>query len=247
MKKYKLIIAYDGTRFSGWQVQPNGISIQETLEKAMEILFQEKILITGSGRTDAGVHAYNQVAHFSIDREIDCRRVRHALNGILPETIQVLGILETDLKFHAQHSAKGKCYIYYLNLRSVRSPFIRVYSWHISRPLDISAMKEASRYLLGTHNFTSFSNQSHLGACKNDPVRTLKRIDFIEWEEGIKLVFEGDGFLYKMVRNIVGTLVEVGKNKYRAQDVKRILEAKDRKEAGHAAPPQGLFLNYVTY
>lgn len=247
MTKYKLILSYDGTSFSGWQVQPNGVSIQEKLEEAFLILLKEKVNVIGSGRTDAGVHALNQVAHFIFDGPLDCRKITFALNGLLPPGIRIQALLKTDPNFHAQHSAKGKCYYYYLNLDSVKSPFFGPFSWHISRNLDLSAMKAAAKILVGTHDFTSFSNQQHLGACKKDPVRTLFRLDFVDWAYGIRLEFEGDGFLYKMVRNIVGTLQEVGTGKLKVEDIPLILEARDRQRAGHAAPPQGLFLAYVIY
>lgn len=244
---YKLTIAYDGTAYCGWQVQPNGISIQEIVQKQASIILREKIVVIGSGRTDAGVHALGQTAHFHSSPIENFSRFQKSLNDLIPKDIRILHIEEAAKDFHAQYSATGKIYHYYLHLDRVIDPFKRLYSLHVRGKIDLEVLKEASRVFLGTHDFTSFANEAHKGSAAKDPVKTLKRLDIVEQPGGVCLEFEGDGFLYKMVRNIVGTLLEVAEGKYPKEDLPRILAARDRKAAGQAAPPQGLFLVKVKY
>lgn len=244
---YKLTIAYDGTAYSGWQVQPNGISIQELIQEKASIILREKTIVIGSGRTDAGVHAMGQVAHFHSLPIQNLSRFQMSLNRLLPKDIRILLVEEVQQDFHARYSAIGKIYHYYLHLDRVIDPFKRLYSLHVKGDIDLSTLKEAALVFLGTHDFTSFANEAHLGSASRDPVRTLKRLDIVEQPGGVCLEFEGDGFLYKMVRNIVGTLLEVAAGKCSKEDLPRILAARDRKMAGHAAPPQGLFLMKVHY
>jgi len=246
MKNYKMTIAYDGTGFSGWQVQPNGISIQQKLEEALCLVLREPTIVTGSGRTDAGVHAHRQIANFKTISDHSPSRIHRSLNGLLPPEIRVLDLGIADPSFHARFQAKGKCYTYRLTLGPVQPPHYRHYSWHVPWPLDLALMKEAASHLIGTHNFAAFTNESPSKE-DMDLTRTLHRIDFVPWEFGICLEFEGDGFLYKMVRNIVGTLIEVGSLKTTPQEVQHILLSQDRRKAGQAAPPHGLTLSYVTY
>lgn len=247
MARYKLLIAYEGTNYRGWQMQPNGVSIQSTVEEALKVIFRNEIRVFGAGRTDAGVHALEQAAHFSLKQDADPYKVRSSLNGLLPLDIRVLSVEKVSESFHAQYSAIGKIYRYRLHLERIRSPFKRGYAWHIPYPIDIGKMKEASKHFLGTHDFTSFANESHRGVAAHDPVRALERITFVEEEGGIYLEFEGEGFLYMMVRNIVGTLVEVAKGKISVDEIPGIFKALDRRKAGQAAPPQGLFLVKVQY
>lgn len=245
-KNYKLTVAYDGSSFSGWQVQPNGVSIQEKLEHALFLILKEKVHVTGSGRTDAGVHAAAQIANFKTDRPFDLNRALYSLNGILPPEIRVLDLSSAPPSFHARFSAKGKCYTYRLTLGPVQPPHWRHFSWHIPWKIDLPSMERAASYLIGEHNFSAFTNESVSKDAK-DLVRNLQRIDFVPWEFGTVIEFEGNGFLYKMVRNIVGTLVEVGSSKRKPEEIEAILASQDRKKAGQAAPPLGLFLSRVIY
>jgi len=245
--KYKLILSYDGTRYGGWQIQPNTTSIQTLVANALKIALRVETPVVGSGRTDAGVHALGQAAHFEYDREIDCHRLLASLNGLLPEDIRVLTISKVPLDFHARYSATGKIYHYHLHLERIMNPFKRLYSAHILHPVDRLLLAEAARFFIGTHDFTSFANEAHSGTASRDPIRTLRRLDIVEEEGGVRLEFEADGFLYKMVRNIVGTLMDISCHKINIKDLPSIFLAKDRKRAGHAAAPQGLFLVSVLY
>lgn len=245
---YKLTLAYDGTHYSGWQIQPNAISIQELVQKAVATLLGAKhISVIGSGRTDAGVHAKGQIAHFKTDHLFDLSRLLLSLNGLLPRDIRVKKVELAPADFHAQYSAIGKEYHYHLFLDRIMDPFCRLYSWHVMRQIDLSLLIKAGGAFVGTHDFTSFANESHCGAVVKDPVRTVHRLEIIQSDGGVRLEFEGNGFLYKMVRNIVGTMVDVASMKRPLSDIPLIFGAKDRRQASAAAPPQGLFLMRVDY
>ncbi len=245
--KYKLLIAYQGTRYSGWQVQPNATSIQFLIEEAMFTVLRKNTHVTGSGRTDRGVHALEQVAHFSTDTDIDTDKLSFSLNGLLPLDIRILSIETAAPDFHARYSATGKIYHYYILEKGVQNPFKHHYATPLSYPLDHQILKKAAHYFIGKHDFTSFSNEAHKGSASRNAVRTLKRLDIFKREGEIVLEFEADGFLYKMVRNIVGTLLDVARGKIPLDDIPHIFEAKDRKKAGSCAPPQGLFLVKIHY
>lgn len=248
MHCYKLLITYDGTHYNGWQIQPNAPSIQEHLQNALKVLLKKtEVSLIGSGRTDAGVHAYGQVAHFKHEEQMDLEKLLFGLNGIIPRDIRVKTIEEVPLNFHAQYSAIGKEYHYHLYLDRIMDPFRRLYSWHVHKRLDLDLLAQAAPLFCGTHDFTSFANEAHAGSASRNPVRTLYRLDLIPVDGGIRLEFEGDGFLYKMVRNIVGTLVDVASHKRPIEDISMIFESKDRRCASKAAPPQGLFLMRVNY
>jgi tRNA pseudouridine38-40 synthase len=243
--KYRMRLAYDGTRYSGWQIQPNSDSIQEIIEKALLTILKKPVRLIGAGRTDAGVHALGQVAHFCINTPLDCQRSGYALNGMLPHDIRIKELDQVDASFHAQYSAISKEYHYNLWLEKTIDPFYRLYRHHVYDPkFSVALLKEAACFLLGSHDFTTFAN---IGGSVATTVRTLTRIDLVLQEGGIRLEFEGDGFLYKMVRNIVGTLLEVAKGRRRPEEIPALLAAKDRRKAGPAAPPQGLFLIKVNY
>lgn len=244
---YKLIIAYDGTGYSGWQKQSNGLSIQEMIQKQLSLLLREEIKLKGSGRTDAGVHASGQVAHFHTISSINIYRFQHSLNALLPKDIRVHTMQEISMTFHAQHSALGKVYHYHLDISHVQHPFKRLYSLHINEKLDVDLLKKAAQLLIGTHDFTSFANEAHLGSAARNPIRTLKRLDVIEEENEIRLEFEADGFLYKMVRNLTGTLLSVARGLIKLEEIPLIFEAKDRQQAAKSAPAHGLFLFHVHY
>lgn len=245
--KYKLTLSYDGTGYGGWQVQPNAISIQSLVQKALSTATRQEILLTGSGRTDAGVHALGQVAHFSLPSPADAHKLLASLNGLLPHDIRALSLQEVDPSFHARYSSIGKTYHYHIHLDRILDPFARLYRLHVLHKIDLDRLKKASLHFIGTHDFTSFANEAYRGSASRDAVRTLRRLDILEQDGGIRLEFEGDGFLYKMVRNIVGTLIEVGYGKLSSDQIPEILNAKDRRCAGKAAEPHGLFLVHVQY
>jgi len=248
MQCYKLTLATDGTHYNGWQIQSNAPSVQQHLQEALTtFLGGEYAPLIGSGRTDAGVHALNQIAHFKTERSVDLNRLKLAFNGLLPRDIRVNKVEIASPQFHSRYSAIGKEYHYYLNLERVMDPFRRLYSWHLLRKLDIPLLHEAASLFIGTHDFTSFANEQHRGSVARNPVRTIYRLDIVPSENELCLKFEGNGFLYKMVRNIVGTLVDVASMKLSLADVVSIFEAKDRKRASKAAPAHGLFLVRVDY
>lgn len=247
MLKYKLSISYDGTRYGGWQVQPNATSIQTLIENALETALRKSIKLIGSGRTDSGVHALNQVAHFSFDGTVDQEKLHHSLNGLLPDDIRIQNITQVAEDFHARFSAKGKIYHYRIDCGSIQNPFTRLYAYHLPYPIDLELLKEAAKIFVGKHDFTSFSNEAHRGSAARDPVRTLSRLDVLERGDEIVLEFEGNGFLYKMVRNITGTLLDIARGKIPITDIESIFEAKDRSKAGTTAPAHGLFLVDVKY
>lgn len=248
MQCYKLTLAYDGSAYSGWQIQPNGTSIQQQLQEALSSLLKgENVAVIGSGRTDAGVHALNQIAHFKTEHEFPPHRLLLALNGLLPRDIRIKKVEIAPLEFHSQYSAIGKEYHYHCYLDRVMDPFRRLYCWHILRKLNLNLLREAAALFVGTHDFTSFANESHAGAVMKNPVRTIYSLEIYPVEGGLRLEFKGNGFLYKMIRNIVGTLVDVASQRLTVADVISIFEAKDRRRASCAAPPQGLFLVKVDY
>lgn len=244
---YKLLIAYDGTQYGGWQVQPNAISIQALVQDAVRTFSRQEVSVIGSGRTDAGVHATGQVAHFKTLSELDIHRLLASLNGMLPRDIRVLRIEEVPFQFHAQRSALSKTYHYHLWLDRVQSPFKRLYSLHVHDKIDLTLLKHAATQFIGTHDFTSFANEAHTGSAAYDAVRTLERLDVISEEGGVRLEFTGNGFLYKMVRNMTGTMLEVASGKLDVSEIPKIFSARDRRQAGQAVPPHGLFLVNVKY
>lgn len=245
--KYKVLISYDGTGYCGWQIQPNSLSIQAIIQNALTIILREKILIIGSGRTDAGVHALGQVAHFSTNQPIDLSKTLLSLNGLLPKDIRIKSLYPVVYDFHARYSALGKIYRYHLDLSPFLNPFKRFYACHIPHPFDRRRLKDAAQFFIGTHDFTSFSNEAQRGSAAKNPVRTLKRLDILEEEFSIILEYEANGFLYKMVRNITGTLIDVAKGKLSFESIPRIFSSRDRRAAGSVAPAKALFLTQVLY
>ena len=245
MRNIRLLIEYDGTNYHGWQVQPNALTIQEVLEKKIEVMTREPVRLIASGRTDAGVHALGQVANFQTPSSIPADGFQRGLNSLLPPDIIVRSAEEVDTQFHAQYGAKRKTYRYVILNYEVPSAISRNYSWHLPLPLDVQAMQEAGGLLLGRQDFTSFQGAD---ADTEDPVREVYRAEWsVEEKNFLHFTIEADGFLKHMVRNIVGTLAEVGRGKLSLQDFKRILGARDRRQAGITAPAQGLFLVEVKY
>ncbi len=247
MNRYKLLISYDGTSFAGWQVQNNATAIQPLIQRALQTFFRHPIDLTGSGRTDAGVHAMGQVAHFDTEIPFAREKLLLSLNALLPPTIRTRHVIPVAPDFHARYKAKSKIYHYHLHLDPILDPFSRLYAYHVGVPLDLDRMQKAIPYFLGTHDFTSFANQPHRGTASYDPIRTLYRLECIAQKGGVRLEFQADGFLYKMVRNITGLLLDIGWGRCLAEAIPDILNARDRKKAGTSAPPHGLFLMEVLY
>ena len=247
LQTYKLTIAYDGTHYCGWQVQPNGLTIQGVIENALKIYCKEPIRLIGAGRTDSGVHAKGQVAHFRTEQDLNPLNLKRALNGILPLSIRIMNAELADTHFHAQRSAHSKEYHYSIALGDVALPFIQPYVWHERRHLNIPLLKESTHLFIGRHNFSAFANAQESGAAGKNPFRTIFRLDCIDTEYGIRLEFEGNGFLYKMVRNITGMLVAVASGKRRADEITLLLLGAPRCSAARAAPPTGLTLIKVSY
>ncbi len=247
MYKYKLHIAYDGTNYSGWQIQHHSLSIQQLVQDAVCTLVKEATNVIGSGRTDAGVHALDQVAHFRVHTKQDPVYLLKALNGILPKDIRIKNVEEVDIHFHAQRSATAKEYHYHLALGPIVSPFERLYVWHMPYKIDLERLNDACKLFIGTHDFRSFANAAHTGAAAKNSVRTITKAEPIVQGDKVTLVFQADGFLYKMVRNIVGMIINVASGKKELSDIEATFKALDRRAAPSAAPAQGLFLAKVYY
>lgn len=247
MHKYKLLIAYDGTNYSGWQIQANALSIQSLIEKALHTLLKHPTSLTGAGRTDAGVHAHGQVAHFCSEKTLDLSRTQASLNGLLPLDVRILDIEHVTDDFHARYSAISKEYHYHLHLDLAQNPLKRLYSYHVLHRTNTTLLQEAALLFVGTHDFTSFASKALYGCAAKNPVRTIFRLDVIPEPGGLRLEFEGNGFLYKMVRNITGTLIDVGCGKITLEDIPVIFAKRDRGASGRIAPACGLFLQKVNY
>jgi len=245
MRNIKLVIEYDGANYQGWQVQSKGPTVQGIIEEKLALLIGEKVHLVGSGRTDAGVHALKQVAHFKTESQMDIRSIQRALNSLLPPDMAIQRAEEVEENFHARRQSRSKVYEYRILNRSLRSAFHRGYAWHIPKKLDIKEMKKATRSLIGEHDFSSFRS---VGSPTRTAVRRVIRAEWQRDREGlIRFEIEANGFLKQMVRALVGTLVEVGKGKIRSGEFRSILESKDRKKAGPTAPAHGLFLKEVKY
>ena len=246
--RYKITVEYDGTNLVGWQKQKDGPSVQEFLERAIEGFSHIKTDVFGAGRTDAGVHALGQVAHFDLDSGLSAFKMQESLNALLRELEAPVGVIDcecVDENFHARFSAKGRGYIYRLLNRRGPSPLRVSRVWRLPFPaLDIEAMRHGSQYLLGNHDFSSFRGA---GCQALSPVKTLDKLDIDEVGDEIVFTVEARSFIYHQVRNMVGTLSQVGSGKLAPEDVKRILEAKDRTKAGISAPACGLYLSKVMY
>lgn len=243
MRNLKLTIQYDGTKYCGWQKQPNSSGIQGTIEYAIYEITKEKVNIIGSGRTDAGVHALGQVANFKTNSNIPAARIPDALNAKLPKDISIIDCQEVSDDFHSRYSATGKIYRYLIYNKPYRSPLYKDISYHVRYDLDIEEMRVEAQSLLGTHEFKGFMSS---GSSVKDTVRTIHNISIEESGDLIALEVEGNGFLYNMVRIIVGTLVDIGRGRI-DKPLEEIIASQDRGEAGHTAPAHGLFLKKVHY
>jgi tRNA pseudouridine38-40 synthase len=245
MPKYKITIEYDGTGISGWQRQANSSSIQQFIEEAIEKFSKEKVTVHAAGRTDAGVHALGQVAHFKLTHEYPCSVVQRAINHFLkPNKIVVFDCHIVDDEFNARFSAKKRNYKYVVLNRFSPSVIDENRAWHIRHRLDIVKMQEAATFLIGNYDFTSF-RAAHCQA--QSPIKTIDGINIYQEEEKIYFTLRASSFLHHMVRNIVGSLVLVGMGKWEPEEMKKIIEAKDRTKAGPKAPAHGLYFTKVEY
>jgi tRNA pseudouridine38-40 synthase len=259
MPHWKLTVAYDGTPYHGWQVQPGLPTVQGTLAEALHHITGETVLPQGSGRTDTGVHAFAQVASFSLESPIPGPNLQRALNHLLPTSIRIVAVETVPADFHARHSARRKTYEYRISPDAVCPPTLAPFVWNCTWPLDLTAMQRAAEYVIGTHDFTSFAatdpdlstrsseEETSAGVNEKSAIRTIFASNW-HCESGL-LIYQvtGSGFLHHMVRNLVGTFVNVGRGRTSADALPDILVACSRPAAGPTAPPQGLFLVSVDY
>lgn len=245
MRNFKIILQYDGTRYQGWQRQ---VSTENTIQGKLETLLSKmcetSVEIQGAGRTDAGVHAYGQVANFHIDTDQTPKEIMEYMNSYLPEDISVISCEEVSERFHARLWAKGKIYQYRIWNSDQKPVFNRKYVHQVPGNLDMKAMQQAAALLLGTHDYQSFTSTKR---GKKSTVRTVDKIDIVQNGEEIVFTFQGNGFLYHMVRIMMGTLIETGLGIRKPEEIPLILEAKDRSKAGHLIPGNGLTLVKVLY
>ena len=238
--RYLITLSYDGTRYSGWQKQENSAkTISAKIENVLSVLNGGPVSVQGAGRTDAGVHALAQTATFDLKGSPDPAVILRAFREYLPEDISVHSCSPVDSRFHARLSALGKIYRYEIRTSPCADVFRRKYQWHLGKTPDAEAMKAGARFLEGTHDFTSFSTKAK---SRHGNIRTVSRISLTEKDQTLSLEFEGDGFLYNMVRIIAGTLMKIGSGQWKPSRMKQIIAARDRQAAGPTAPPEGLCL-----
>lgn len=247
MRTLKLTVQYDGTAYVGWQRQSNGPSIQGLLEAALQPIEGREVSMQGAGRTDAGVHALGQVASAVVETPLPGPQLGRALNAVLPRDVRVIAVEDAAPEFHARFAARAKTYEYRIVNAPLMSAFLHRYAWHVPQPLDLDAMRTAAAPLLGTHDFAAFQGP------RSRPGATERTILDVSWQDGggfdfpLVLTITGNGFLRHMVRNIVGTLVEVGTGRQDPWRVLSVLDSRDRTQAGPTAPARGLFLTHVLY
>ena len=244
MRNLVLTVSFDGTNYAGFQVQKNAVTVQEVLEKTLSKILKEKVRLNSAGRTDAGVHAVAQIASFKTKASIPPSALKKGLNTLLPPDIAIQKVEEAPLSFHPRYEAVSKWYRYTLRNHPSRSPFDRFYTTYYPYPLDIRAMQKAARALIGKYDFKSFQAKDKK---ERSSIRTIRRLSIQKKSPYVFINIEGNGFLYKMVRNIVGTLIEVGRGKWSPEEMKKILSQKNRLSAGKTAPARGLCLMGVRY
>lgn len=244
MRRIRLVVAYDGTNYCGWQIQPNGITVEEVLNRTLCKMTGEAITVIGASRTDSGVHAMGNVAVFDTESTIPPERFSYALNQRLPDDIVIVSSDEVPADWHPRYRNCEKTYEYHVLNTRIPVPTKRLTNYFVSFPLDEKKMQQAAEYLKGEHDFMSFCN---VRTDVEDTVRTITALDILRDGEEITIRITGNGFLYNMVRIIVGTLIRVGRGFYEPEQVREILEAKNRKAAGVTAPPQGLMLMQIDY
>ncbi len=242
--KVAMLVEYDGTCYAGWQRQKNAVTVQEKIEDALETIGKGHVNVFGAGRTDSGVHARGQCAHFEIDATIPAEKYMFILNTLLPEDIRITKSWEADEDFHCRFSAKGKRYIYRIFNAQYSSALMGRFTCFVPEKLDLQKMRDASQHIKGTHDFASFCAA---GGSAKTTVRTITRLDVVKNGNIIEIIVEGNGFLYNMVRIIAGTLIEVGKGKRTIQSVFDAVEGKDRTSAGATADARGLTMDEVFY
>lgn len=244
MRNIKLTIEYDGRKFGGWQKQPTKLNIQGEIEQAIKEITGEEIELTASGRTDAGVHSLGQVANFKTNSQIEIEKFAMAINSKLKKSIVVKKAEEVDIDFHARYKCKGKKYRYIINNSREGTAIYREFEYHIPKKLDINKMKQAIKYFEGEHDFKGFRAS---GTSSKNSIRTIYKAEIKENGERIITELTGNGFMYNMVRIIVGTLVDVGLGKINPEEINDIINSKDRKRAGKTLPAHGLYLVEVYY
>lgn len=244
MRNIKLTIEYDGTSYGGWQKQKNNRTIQQCIEEAIKLLTGEEVELMGSSRTDAGVHAKGMIANFITNSQIPADKFREAINTKLPDDIGIIKSEEVDKNFHSRYDSKGKTYCYTLVNRYEKVCLGRSYVYQVRDELNYNLMKDAAKYFLGKHDFKAFKTN---GSSVKTSVRTISRLELELKGDVIKIFISADGFLYNMVRIIVGTLIEVGKGKIKPEDIENIIKNGDRSKAGPCVPPNGLVLEKVFY
>jgi tRNA pseudouridine38-40 synthase len=243
-RNIKLVIRYDGTHYSGWQFQKNADTVQECVESALKRIIGHRVKLTGAGRTDSGVHAAGQVANFKTRSKLALNKIKDALNSSLAEDILIVSAESVPLKFNSQRSAKSKWYSYTVTTEHFADPFIRHFAARYSYPLDIRSMRRAARVLTGRHDFKAFQAA---GSGESNTIRAIKKIRIEKDGDLVYIDLWADGFLYNMVRIIVGTLLEIGRGKMAEESMKEILLNRDRRSAGPTAPAKGLCLVKVEY
>lgn len=244
MRNIKLVIEYDGKDFNGWQKQPNKLNIQGEIEKAIQNITGEEVELYASGRTDAGVHSFGQVANFKTESKIPIEKIAIAINSQVKNSIRIINAEEVDERFHSRYCCKKKTYRYVINNSVYGSAVYRNLEYHMPMKLDIDKMKNAISYFEGEHDFKAFKSS---GTSSKSSVRTIYKAIVKQEENRIMIELTGNGFLYNMVRIIAGTLVDVGVGKIKSDAIPEIIESKDRTRAGKTLPPQGLFLVNVEY
>lgn len=244
IRNIKLVIEYDGTNYCGWQKQQNGITIEQKVEDAIKHVTGILPKVIGASRTDAGVHAKGFVCSFLTSSKIPVANFKNVLNGFLPKDIVIVKSEEVDINFHARYNSTGKRYVYTVLTGEHRPAIGRNYVYYFNRTLDIEKMQEASKYFLGTHDFSGFKKK---GSSVKTSVRTIKDFNIYKSGDYIKFSISADGFLYNMVRSIVGTLLDVGVNRFKPEYIMDIIDSKDRSNAGKSAPASGLCLEEVFY
>ena len=244
MRNIKLIIEYDGKKFGGWQKQPTKLNIQGEIEQAIKEITGETVELYASGRTDAGVHSFGQVANFKTNSDIEIEKIPYALNSKLKKSIVIKSAEEVDERFHARYNCKGKKYRYIINNSTHGSAIYRDLEYHFPQKLDTNKMNEAIKYFEGEHDFKGFRSS---GTSSKDSVRTIYKAELKQENERIIIELTGNGFMYNMVRIIAGTLVDVGLGKTNPEDIPEIIKSKDRKKAGKTLPAHGLYLVEVYY
>lgn len=244
MRNLLLTISYDGSNYHGWQVQKNAVTVQEVFQNAVKKLFNQNIDIKGCSRTDSGVHANKYCVSFKVDTDIPCENIVMALNSYLPDDISVLNCADMDLEFHARYNVVKKEYVYIICNSKIRNPFLRNYAFWYRYDIDADYLNEQAQAFVGTYDYSGFCS-ANSGA--EDTVRTVYSFEVSRKEDMVYFKVSADGFLYNMVRIMVGTLLFVNEGKIQKDELKNVILSKNRKSAGKTAPPQGLYLNDVIY